>query len=87
MEFFPLIVNSLAIAAVTVGILLGSWWIIGLYWVRNRSGEDDLTEESLPGDYHEESTGVPPVLTIFYIFIGVSLIVYVIYTALRGISY
>lgn len=87
MDFFPLLANLLAVAAILGGLALGAWWIIGLYWVHSRKQEEELPEVELPERLREIFTGIPAVLVIFYIFIGVSMLGYVVYVWLGGIRY
>ena len=87
MELNPLFVNLIAIASIIGALLLGAWWIIGFYGVRNRANETELSESDMPGSAHETSTGIPPVLVIFYIFMGLSMLLYVLYIWLGGVSY
>lgn len=87
MELFTTLVNLIAWAAIAVGLLIGAWYVIGLYWVHGRREEGELPEISLPGHIHEVFTGIPAALVIFYIFIAISSISYVAYIWLRGISY
>ncbi len=83
----PLLTNLLALTAIVGGLAFGIWFIIGLYWLHSREKEEELPEADLPGHLHEVFTGSPPVITIFIIFIGLSLIAYVLYIWLGGISY
>jgi len=87
MELNPLTSNLLAIAAMVAGLLIAGWWVIGLYSVRGRKQEKEPPEADLPGRQHEVVSGVPLVLIIFYTFIGISLVGYVLYIWLGGISY
>ena len=87
MELNPLTSNLLAVAAMAAGLLLAGWWVIGLYAVHSRKQEKELPEVDLPGHLHEVIAGVPPVLIVFFTFIGISLIGYVLYIWLGGISY
>lgn len=87
MELNPLFVNLVAAAAIVVGLAIAAWWIIGLYWMHTRRSEKELPEVELPANLHEVFTGVPPVLIIFFIFIGLSLVLYVLYIWLGGINY
>jgi hypothetical protein len=86
-ELYPLPFNLLAIAAIVSGIVIATWWIIGLYGVHTRKQEDELPEIELPAHLHEVISGIPPVLIIFYLFIGLSLVLYVIYIWVWRISY
>jgi len=87
MELNPLYPNIIAIAAMIAGLLVGGWWVVSLYWLHSRKEEKELEEIELPGHIHESMSGVPPALIIFLIFIGVSLISYVLYTWLAGVRY
>ncbi len=87
MELNPLFVNVIAVVAIVTGIAIALWWIIGLYFMHTRREEDELAEIDLPGDLHEVIPGVPAVMTTFYIFIALSLVLYVIYIWLGGITY
>ena len=87
MELNPLLPNIIASAAIILGIALATWWVIGLYWVHTRRQEEELPEVDLPGDLHEVIPGVPVVMTIFYVFIALSLVLYVIYIWLGGMTY
>ena len=87
MELYPLFVNFIVAAAVIAGISFAIWWIIGLYWVYSRREERELPEIELPANLHEVFTGIPPVLIAFIIFIFASLILYVAYIWLGGITY
>ena len=87
MELNPLTSNLLAIAAIAAGLLLAGWWVIGLYSVHSRKEEKEMREVDLPGHLHEVTSGVPLVLIVFFTFIGISLVGYVLYIWLGGISY
>lgn len=87
MELNPLLVNIMAAVAIVFGLGLTAWWIVGLYWIHSRKEEKELPEVELPAHIHEVFTGVPPVLIIFYIITAVSLIGYVFYIWIGGLSY
>jgi hypothetical protein len=55
--------------------------------VHSRKVEEELPEIELPAHLHEVFTGVPAALIIFYAFIAASLVVYVLYIWLGGITY
>lgn len=83
----PKFANLIAIAAIVLGLILAGWWVTALYGMRTRDEEDKLPQTAFPADIHEGSAGVPPALRAFYIFIALSLIGYVLYIWLGGISY
>jgi hypothetical protein len=83
----PLLVNMMAITAMLIGLVIVAWWIIALYWMHTRDVEGRLPQVNLPADLHEVLTGIPLALTIFYIFIALSLAGYVLYIWKGGISY
>lgn len=87
MELYPLLTNIIAVVAMITGLAIGTWYIIGLYIVHTRKQEHELPEVDLPGDLHETISGIPPVLIIFYIFVGITMLMYVLYIWLGGISY
>jgi hypothetical protein len=87
MELNPLYPNIIAIAAMVAGLLVGGWWVVSLYWLHSRREEKELPEIELPGHIHEVFFGVPPAMIIFLVFIGVSLISYVLYIWLAGVRY
>jgi len=83
----PLLVNVIAVAAIIFGLILAAWFYISLYWMHSREVEEKLIDVSFPAELHEKLTGIPPTLVIFYAFIMLSLVVYVLYIWLGGISY
>lgn len=83
----PALVNLIAGIAIVTGFAFLIWWIIGLYAVHDRKAEHELPEMELPGHIHEVFAGVPPVLVIFYIFIGVWMIGYFFYIWLSGVIF
>jgi len=87
MELSPVLVNTIAIIAMAAGLAAAAWWLIGLYWLHSRREEKELPEVELPSNLHEVFTGIPPVLIIFYSFIALSLLVYVAYISIGGITY
>lgn len=87
MELFPLFVNLIAVTAILSGIAIGVWWIIGLYALHSRKEERELPEIELPASLHEVFTGIPPVLILFYAFIGLSLVLYVLYIWIGRLTY
>jgi hypothetical protein len=87
MELNPLLANIIAAVAIITGIALATWWVISLYLVHSRSQEEELPEIDLPGDLHETVTGFPTAVKIFIVLIAVSLILYVVYAWLGGITY
>jgi hypothetical protein len=86
-ELNPLFVNIIAVIAMITGLSIAAWWLIGLYWIHSRKHEQELPEIELPANLHEVFTGVPPVLIVFYAFIALSLVSYVLYIWLGGITY
>ncbi|MBI2842322.1 MAG: hypothetical protein HYX78_02875 [Armatimonadetes bacterium] len=87
MELNPLLANIMAVVAIISGIIIAAWWVIGLYWVHSRKTEEELPEIDMPSHLHEVLTGTPPFLIIFYIFIGISLVAYVLYIWIGGLNY
>ncbi len=87
MELNPIFVNLIAWIAMAAGMLLAVWWLIGLLWVRDRGADEEIREAGLPGNLHEASGGIPPVLIIFFALIAVSLVFYVLFVWLGGITY
>lgn len=79
--------NLIAVIAILVGLIISVWLVVGLYGVRNRSSENDLPVEAFNPGEHESGAHVPIVLVLFYIFIALSLILYVLYIKFGGISY
>jgi len=80
-------VNMIAVVAILVGLGLAGWWIIGLYGIHSRREEHELPEVDLPGHMHEVVSGVPPVLWLFYALMFATLVLYVLYIWLGGVSY
>jgi len=87
MELYPMFVNLIAITAIIGGLTLGVWWTIALYLVHSRKEEKELPEIELPARLHEVFTGIPPALILFYVFIGLSMILYVLYIWLGRVVY
>lgn len=83
----PLLVNLMAVVAIISGLSIAVYLIIGLYWMHTRDAENRLPRVDLPADLHEVLTGIPLVLTIFYIFTALSLVGYVLYIWKGGITY
>lgn len=77
----------MAVAAIVAGLAFAASWIISLYFVRTRKEEDELAEVELPGHLHEVMAGIPTTLVVFFSFILVSLVIYLLYVWLRGITY
>jgi hypothetical protein len=87
MELFPTLSNMIAWLAAALGLALAIWWIVGLYSVRPRKLGEEPRESDLPAHKHEFENAVPPVLTIFYLFVVITMVVYVIYIAVGGATY
>ena len=87
MELNPIYANIIAATAIISGLILVGWWVAALYWVRSRKEEKELPEVDLPAHLHEVSVGVPPALVMFYLFIALSLVGYVVYIWLSGVTY
>ena len=87
MELNPLYANMVAVIAIVAGLVIGAWWIAGLYWVHSRRQEKELPEAELPANLHETSTGIPSVLVMFYVFIIFVAIAYVLFAWLSGARY
>jgi hypothetical protein len=87
MELNPLYPNIIAVVAMVAGLAVGAWWVISLYWLHSRKDEKELPEIELPGHIHEVFGSVPPAIVIFIVFIGISLISYVLYIWLAGVRY
>lgn len=79
--------NLIAVVAIFAGLIISIWWVIGLYGMRNRNSEDDQPKEDFQPEAHESGTSVPTVLKLFYAFIALSMILYVLYIRIGGISY
>ncbi|MCE5199994.1 MAG: hypothetical protein ABFD54_08445 [Armatimonadota bacterium] len=87
MELIIGLVNTIAVLAIIAGLALAGWWHIGLHWVHTRRQEEELPEVSLPANLHERFTGIPAVLVIFYIWCGLWMFGYILYTWLGGVTY
>lgn len=87
MELNPLLANLMAVVAAIAGAALAVWWVVGLYWYRSRAEEKEMPEIELPGNLHEVFVGVPAVVIVFLVFTAISLVAYVLYIWLGGISY
>lgn len=83
----PLLVNLMAIAAIAAGLALAAWWIAGLYWMQSRQDEEKLRQIKFPAELREAASGIPAALVIFYVFMGLTLIGYVLYAWLGGVTY
>ncbi|MHB1458660.1 MAG: hypothetical protein ACYC0V_17265 [Armatimonadota bacterium] len=83
----PQLNNLITYIVIFAGLAISTWCIIGLYGMRNRNSEDDKPKEDFQPDAHESGTGVPTVLKLFYAFIALSMILYVLYIRIEGISY
>ena len=83
----PLYMNIMAMAAILLGLALTAWWIVGLISVRSRDKDDDLPKETFGSDIQEVITGIPAVLKIFFTFMVLTMIGYVLYIWLGGVSY
>lgn len=79
--------NILAILSFLIGAAFAGWWAIGYLAVRSRESETHLPEIDVPGDIKENFTGIPPVLTVFLIFSGITMVAYVLAVWLTGVSY
>jgi hypothetical protein len=77
----------IAIAAIIVGLSVAGWWIIAMYWLHGREIESKLNRVELPDGLQEAFTGIPAALRVFYAFIVLSLIGYVLYVWLGGVTY
>ena len=87
MELSKPLMNLIVWLTVIAGLAIGAWYLIGLYWMHSRREEKELTEVDLPGDLHEVFSGVPPAMTIAYVFVFIFGIAYVIYIWQGGITY
>jgi len=83
----PMLLNIILGLAIITGLAISIWWVISLYWLRGRDEESESTQISLPGGIKEEQAKVPPSLIVFYVFIAVTMIGYIIYAWLGGITY
>lgn len=81
------LVNVIAILAMATGVGLTAWWLVGLHGIKSRSKEHELPHVELPAHIHEVETGIPPVLVIFYVVLGVSMIAYVLSVWAFGVTY
>lgn len=79
--------NIIAILAIAAGLLFAGWWAIGLLSVRTREQERERPEIDAPDGLREKLNGIPPVLMIFLIFTGVTMVAYILVTWLAGVSY
>jgi hypothetical protein len=77
----------MAIAAIVLGLSIAGWWIMSLNWIRSREDEEELPEVSLPAHLHEVISGIPPALKVFYVFIAASLVFYLLFAWLGGVTY
>jgi len=83
----PGLVTIIALIAIVAGLLLGVYWLMGLYAVHSRKQEDELPEVELPSHLHEIFTGLPIFVTLFCIGIAVCMIAYVLSVWAFGVSY
>lgn len=83
----PLLVNAIAVIAIVVGLMLAAWFVVALYGVYSREREPEMPTIDLPAQLREVLTGLPPAMIIFGVFIAVSLVGYVLYIRLGGITY
>jgi hypothetical protein len=87
MELDVGLTNLVAIAAIALGLAVGGWFVIALYWLHSRQQEDELPEIDLPGRLHEVFAGIPVALTLFYLMTASFSVGYILYIYLKGISY
>jgi hypothetical protein len=87
MELDPVFVNIIAIIAIIGGLAITGWWVFAQFNAHSRKKEEGLPEIKLPADLREVITGVPLALTVFYIFVFVTMIIYVLYIWLGGVTY
>jgi len=83
----PAYVNIMAVLAIVSGLVLSIWWVVATYWMHSREQEAKLRQIRLPAELSEVISGTPPALVIFYIFIAVSLVGYIIFVWLGGVTY
>lgn len=81
------LVNIIAVLAMVVGLALTGWWAMGLLSVHSREQEEQLPSLQAPAGIEEKLTGIPPVLTTFFVLIGVSLLGYILAIWLTGATY
>ena len=83
----PIFVNTIAVLAMIGGVALAAWLIIAFYAVHSRKAEHELPEVELPGHIHEVAAGVPLAIILLIIFMAISMVSYVLYIWLGGITY
>jgi hypothetical protein len=81
------LVNLIAVLAMIAGLAFAAWWTVGLLTARTRKQEAELPEMDAPDGLKEKITGVPPVLVVFLAFVGVTMVVYVLWVWLTGVTY
>lgn len=81
------LVNIIAVLGVVIGLVFAGWWAVGLFAIHSRKQESELPEMQAPDGLTEKFTGVPPVLVIFLIFTGISMVAYVLSVWLTGVTY
>ncbi len=83
----PGLTNLVAWVAIITGVVVAGWWTIGLLSVYSREKEAELPEVEVTDGIKEKFTGVPAVLVILFIFMGVTLVAYVLATWLAGVTF
>ncbi len=81
------LVNTMALLAITVGLVFSWWWAVALIRVHSRAREAELPEIEAPDAITEKMAAIPPVITIILITTGVAMVGYVIACWLTGVSY
>jgi hypothetical protein len=83
----PAYFNIVATIAMIGGLALAVWWILAMYSMRTREEEDVAERTDLPDGLAESSARVPPALKLFFLMVAVTMIAYVVYDWLGGVSY
>lgn len=83
----PKLTDAVAWLAMIAGTVFAIWWTIGLFAIHSREKEAELPEVEAPDGIKEKFTGVPPVLTIFFIFMGITLVAYILSVWLTRVTY
>lgn len=87
MELFAVIPNVIVYVTMFASLIFAIWWLISLYRIHTREAESKLPRIDLPADLKEIETGIPLSLVLFFAFIGVSMVSYILYAWLGGVTY
>ena len=83
----PGLANIIAYLAILLGVLLTVWWVVGLYRMNSRQAEDHLPQLDSPAGIGEVESRIPAFVTTLIIFVGISMVAYVLAVWLTGVSY